>query len=96
MGTDWSGLKTFDKRKDEDNLSIVKLENWTKEIAVLEKFFASAKLPSEPIAIKGGIVMNAGVFIENHLSMVKFNHGKHTFRPYLDRLIEFKEILTKN
>lgn len=70
-------------------------KNWDKEIAELETFFSTASLPTEPILLSpGATITDAVLFIKAGLSVVKKNNGNKVFIPYLNRLQEFKRILT--
>lgn len=78
-----------------------KLENqnklkWQKSITKLEKYFADIVLPIQPLKLNNhSTITNCTQFVENHLTVVKANIGKQTFLPYLYRLEELKEFLTK-
>lgn len=66
---------------------------WDKEIAVLEEFFKDAILPTKPIMINAcAKVINARLFVDTHLSVVKKNNGSDTFKPYLMRLRWFMKL----
>lgn len=74
-----------------------KLQNWSKELAEIETFFNSVKLPKEPIQLcEGTTILDCKRFVENHLGNVKANEGKIRFKPYLDRLLILKSILNAN
>ena len=69
-------------------------EDWSDDIAELEKYFSSIKLPTEPIKINEcSIVNDCLLFIDSHLTVVKANNGKRLFLPYLNRLQNLKETL---
>jgi hypothetical protein len=97
------------KSKEKEDLRPVKLrtsatesnpverEGWDQDIAELENFFASTDLPATPVRLNQySTVTNIGSFIHSHLETVKVNNGKGTFLPYLNRLQELKQVLTKN
>jgi hypothetical protein len=66
---------------------------WDKEIAVLEEFFKDAVLPTQPLMINAcAKVINARLFVDTHLSVVKKNNGSDTFKPYLMRLRWFMKL----
>lgn len=66
---------------------------WDKEIAVLEEFFKDAVLPTKPLMINAcAKVINARLFVDTHLSVVKKNNGSDTFKPYLMRLRWFMKL----
>lgn len=72
-------------------------KSWSKEIAGLETYFASVKLPSQNVKLNQcSTIMDCSKFIENHLSIVKGNNGNDTFLPYLQRLFELKEALARD
>jgi len=69
-------------------------EDWSQDIAELEKYFSSIKLPTEPITIKECCIVNdCLLFIDSHLAVVKSNNGKEKFRPYIQRLQNLAEII---
>jgi hypothetical protein len=68
-------------------------ENWSNEIAELENYFSSIKLPTQPVKLnKCSTITDINVFIENHFATVKANNGKRSFSPYLNRLQELKQV----
>ena len=69
------------------------VQDWSIEIAELEKYFSEVELPNQPIKLKdNSTVTNHLVFIDSHLAVVKSNNGKPKFRPYLQRLQSLAEI----
>ena len=67
------------------------------DIAELENYFAGIELPTQPIRLNQcSVITDCSQFIKSHLATVKANNGKRTFLPYLKRLQELKEVLTKN
>ena len=72
-------------------------DNWSNEIKELEAFFARIKLPTEPILMNShSTIIDISLFIKNHIATVKTNNGKQSFKPYLDRLRELKQLLMTN
>lgn len=72
-------------------------KNWNNEIAELETYFANIELPTQPVKLNEcSTITNCSLFIESHLARVKANNGKDIFLPELNRLQEFKQILTLN
>lgn len=72
-------------------------QNWSKEIAELELYFANTELPLQPIRPNEySTIFDCRLFIDSHLKVVKAQNGKRTFLPYLHRLQELKEILSVN
>jgi len=69
-------------------------QDWSDDIAELEKYFSSIKLPTEPIKINECCIVNdCLLFIDSHLAVVKSNNGKEKFRPYIQRLQDLAEII---
>jgi len=72
-------------------------QNWSNDIAELENYFTSIKLPTHPVKLNQcSTITNCSLFIESHFATVKANNGKRTFLPYLNRLQELKQVLTTN
>jgi len=72
-------------------------QNWSNDIAELENYFASIELPTQPVKLnRCSTITDCSLFIESHFATVKGNNGKRTFLPYLNRLQEFKQVLTIN
>ena len=68
---------------------------WDQDIKEFEQFFKVVKLPTEPIRIdKCSQITNFELFIKSHLGIVKGQNGNNRYRPYLNRLIELKRILS--
>jgi hypothetical protein len=71
--------------------------NWDQVIAELEIYFASIVLPTEPIKLNQcSIIFDCSKFIDSHLNTVKFNNGKPTFEPFLNRLEELQQWIVIN
>ena len=71
--------------------------SWQKDITELETYFSSILLPTQHIKFdQCSTITNTPRFIESHLSVIKANHGKELFLPYLSRLIELKKILSSS
>ncbi len=74
---------------------IQKTENWDSIICELENYFASATIPIQSIKLNPhSTILSLPFFIESHLSYVKANNGKRSFKPYLNRLQELKDYLS--
>ena len=74
-----------------------KPESWEQDITELENYFSVITLPTQPLKLnRCSTITNCSLFIESHFATVKANNGKRTFLPYLNRLQELKQILTKN
>jgi hypothetical protein len=63
------------------------------DIKNLECFFAITKLPTNPVKLdKCSTITDCSMFIESHLKIVKANNGKTIHLPYLDRLLNLKQL----
>ncbi|MDQ3049371.1 MAG: DUF6371 domain-containing protein [Bacteroidota bacterium] len=73
-----------------------KPESWEQDITELENYFTGIALPTQPLKLNQfSIITDCSGFIESHFATVKANNGKSTFKPYLERLQELKNRLTK-
>lgn len=74
-----------------------KPESWEQDIAELENYFSGIALPKQPVKLnRCSTITNCSIFIERHFATLKANNGKRTYLPYLNRLQEFKKVLTTN
>ena len=64
------------------------------DIETLENFFSYHALPDTPISTKSGEIINVQLYVKSHINIVRAQNGKGTYRPYYQRLIDLKEILT--
>lgn len=65
-----------------------------KELEDLQAYFDKATIPTEPVRLnKAATINNCNDFIKSHLSVAHANIGNPTYKPYTDRLKEFKAIL---
>jgi hypothetical protein len=72
------------------------LENWSYDIQELENYFSNIELPTQPLKLNHcSTLTDCPLFIETHFATIKANNGKRTFLPYLNRLQELKQVLTK-
>jgi hypothetical protein len=72
-------------------------QNWSNDIAELEKYFISIEPPTDAVKLnRCSTITDCSLFIESHFATVKANNGKRTFLPYLNRLQELKQVLTIN
>ena len=70
------------------------VQDWSMEIAELEKYFSEIELPNQPVKLKdNSTVTNHLVFIDSHLAAVKANSGNLKFKSYLERLQYFAETI---
>jgi uncharacterized protein DUF6371/uncharacterized protein DUF6965/zinc ribbon protein len=68
--------------------------NWNLEIAELEQYFREITLPTQPIKLNQcTTISDVSRFIESHLTIIRANNGKRDFQPFLDRLIELRNIV---
>jgi len=76
---------------------LFKSDPWDKEIAELEQFFKTIKLPTDPIRLDSGSqITNVELFIKSHLDIAKAQNGNSRYLPYMDRLNEVKILLSRN
>ncbi|MEC5173906.1 DUF6965 family protein [Chryseobacterium nepalense] len=69
-------------------------QNWSNDIAELEIYFASIKIPDSPVKLnKYSTITDCYLFIESHFATVKGNNGNKTYLHYLNRLQELKQLL---
>jgi len=72
-------------------------KTWDKEIMMLEAYFASAILPTQPVKLdQCSTITNVQRFVESHLATVREYNGNPTFEPHLDRLHKAKEIINQS
>jgi hypothetical protein len=73
-----------------------KPECWEQEIVELEYYFKSIELPTQPVMLNPhSTIKDCSLFIKSHIATVKANNGKRVFLPYLNRLQELKQILSR-
>jgi hypothetical protein len=73
-----------------------KRECWEQEITELENYFASIEKPTHPVKLNSySTITNCSKFIEAHLIELKTHSGNKRFTPYLSRMQELKQILSK-
>lgn len=61
----------------------------------IESFFANAKLPESIRLNEASEITDVPKFIEGHIETARHNEGGKSALPYLDRLRELKDLLTK-
>lgn len=67
-------------------------QNWSNDVAELENYFTSIKLPTQPVKLdRCSTITDFSLFIESHIATVKANNGNKTFLPYLNRLQELRK-----
>jgi hypothetical protein len=83
--------------KDFNSTNIQKPKSWEQDITELENYFSNIALPTQPVKLnRCSTITNCSLFIESHVATVKANNGKQTFLPYLNRLLELKQVFTIN
>ena len=71
-----------------------KAKSWEHDIIELENYFAGIVLPTQPVKLNTySTVINSFLFIESHIAYARANDCKLIYLPYLERLIEFKNII---
>jgi len=69
----------------------IKKDDWSSEISDIEAWLSEATLPATPFKLSVCETINdCQLFLMVHLLTAKTNNGNPTFRPYLDRVINFK------
>ena len=67
------------------------VETW--DIDKLELFFRNNDLPEGSIRLDScSVITDVPLFIKSHLDIVKAQHGKQRYLPYLHRLQEFRRL----
>jgi len=83
----------FSQPEGIEQLLKVQPTNWSDEIAELENYFNSIKLPTQPVKLnRCSTINNCSLFVESHFATVKANNGERTFLTYLKRLQELRQV----
>ncbi len=83
------------KKKDQAKEAITK--PWDQEIKELESCFNRISVPESPIRLNScSLIEDPAKFIHSHLDIIKANNGNSTYLPYLKRLQEFMQLLSKS
>jgi hypothetical protein len=62
----------------------------------VESFWANHQPPAGPIRLNAEtLVVNPATLVRGHLAMLRANAGIPAFRPYLNRLIQLKQIIAQ-
>ena len=70
-------------------------ENWNTEISAFEKWLVTATLPAAPFHLNRCTVINdIPLFIDVSIETTKAHNGNPAYRPYFDRLLEFKKLVS--
>ena len=64
-----------------------------KQIAELESFFATAKVPKELVLDAGSKVNDVSQLVKSHLNVLKHNGDKPIYDVFYDRLLKVKELV---
>ena len=65
------------------------------DVQGLEAFFSQITLPKGEIQLYPGIkIANVKVFVASHLAMIKVQNQVLTYRPYYERLMKLKSLLS--
>ena len=60
----------------------------------IEQWFASNAIPDGPVRLNPfTVVVDPRAMDAGHMPIVRANPGKELFRPYLERLVQLKNIL---
>ena len=82
--------------KPENNLNS-ELLSITSEIEELESFFSSFIPPDGPLKLDSATtIKDIPAFVRSHMATIKASNGRRSFKPYFDRLLLLKEIITKS
>jgi uncharacterized transporter YbjL len=73
----------------------MKKEDWNNEILLHQLYFDEIEVNKEMKLNLSMTIEDVPEFIKTHLYIVKANNGNQTFRPYLDRLIELRNLIEK-
>lgn len=72
-----------------------KIEHW--DIEELENFFSSVSLSPVPVKLNPWTtIVDISIFIDSHLAVVKENNGIPNYKPYFNRLVDFKKYILEN
>jgi hypothetical protein len=83
--------------KNKDHAEEVRPKPWDQEIEELENCFNRISVPESPIRLNSYSLIEAPAkFIHSHLEIIKSNNGNSTYLPYLKRLQELMQLLSKN
>jgi hypothetical protein len=75
----------------------IKVGPWSKEIEELEDFFQSFKLPLQCYRLNDWtLIRDPALSVESSLCSIKSHNGNIYFEPYLERLRQFKTLLSQN
>jgi hypothetical protein len=79
-----------------EDLPTFRREDWSTEISNLEAFWKVRQIPDGPVRLDGvTMIADPAALISGHLAILRANSGLPTFRPYLNRLNQLKQIIAK-
>lgn len=83
--------------KNKDRVEEVRPEPWDQEIKELESCINRVSVPERPIRLNPySLIEDPAIFIQSHLEIIKANNGNLTYLPYLRRLQELMQLLSKS
>lgn len=83
--------------KNKDHAEEVRTKPWEHEIMELESCFNRLSVPESPIRLNPySLIEDPAKFICSHLDIIKANNGNSTYLPYLKRLQELMQLLSKS
>ncbi len=75
-------------------LSIETPKQLDQETSELINFFSTVPLPKDPIRLSPAeLICDSEKFVKSHIQFIKSQKGNPIFRPYLERLMNFRTIL---
>jgi len=83
--------------KNKNHTEEVRSKPWDREIKELESCFNRIAVPENPIRLNSYcLIETPAKFIDSHLDIIKANNGNSTYLPYLKRLQELMQLLSKS
>jgi hypothetical protein len=83
--------------KNKNHAEEVRSKPWDQEIKELESCFNRLSVPESPIRLNSySLIEDPAKFIHSHLDIIKANNGNSTYLPYLKRLQELMQLLSKS
>jgi len=83
--------------KNKDQAEEVRTKPWDQEIKEIENCFNRISVPESPIRLNSySLIEDPAKFIHSHMEIIKANNGNSTYLPYLKRLQELMQLLSKS
>ncbi len=83
--------------KNKDQGEEFRTKPWDHEITELEICFDRISVPESPIRLNlYSLIEDPAKFIQSHMEIIKANNGNSTYLPYLKRLQELMQLLSKS